>query len=403
MAWYCLASGNLHDALANALEGHHHAVQAGIPNNLGYALIVRAEAHLALGEFEAVTNVLEEAWQTARALDNEIMFFQCGLIEARLHYRTGDEAAGDWSLDEALGTGCKNGVRNWQFLPQEEVTSLLVTALKKDIETRYVSELIRLWDINPSGNLAELELWPWPLKVYTLGRFEVLKEGDPLRFPGGKVQHRPLELLKAIIALGGRGVAIERIIEVLWPDSAGDVGHRNVETNLHRLRKLLGIKNAVLLKNNSLTLNPRCCWVDLWAFERASSPGETILSERDCRLMEKASMLYRGDFLPNDDTQGWTACMRDRLRSRYIRLVERCGTYLEETGELDQAIHCYMRAVELCPLSESLYSRLMHCCDKAGRKGDAIRTYRSCQRIFSAAYGIRPSKALRDLHKRLLT
>ena len=44
---------------------------------------------------------------------------------------------------------------------------------------------------------------PWPLKVYTLSRFSLVRDGRKVEF-SGKVQQKPLTMLKVLIALGGR-------------------------------------------------------------------------------------------------------------------------------------------------------------------------------------------------------
>ena len=58
---------------------------------------------------------------------------------------------------------------------------------------------------------------PPSAKVFTLGRFDVEVEGQPLRF-GRKAQRRPLELLKLLIALGGASIPVEKVTDSLWPD-----------------------------------------------------------------------------------------------------------------------------------------------------------------------------------------
>ena len=68
-----------------------------------------------------------------------------------------------------------------------------------------------------------LEEWPYPIKIYTLGRFEIIRDDEPLHF-SGKEQKKPLELLKALIAFGGRDVPEERLTDALWPDADGDHG-----------------------------------------------------------------------------------------------------------------------------------------------------------------------------------
>ena len=81
-------------------------------------------------------------------------------------------------------------------------------------------------------------------KNYALGRFEIVKEGTPLRF-NGKAQQKPLAMLKALIALGGRNVSEFHIAEALWPDSDGDMQHQSLATTLYRLRQILGEKEMI--------------------------------------------------------------------------------------------------------------------------------------------------------------
>jgi hypothetical protein len=66
------------------------------------------------------------------------------------------------------------------------------------MEEEYVHELIRRLNIVPDPPPWHLENWPWPIKVFTLGRFELIKEGKPIRF-SRKVQQKPLSMLKALI------------------------------------------------------------------------------------------------------------------------------------------------------------------------------------------------------------
>ena len=93
-------------------------------------------------------------------------------------------------------------------------------ALEHNIEADYVKSLIRMCSFIPPEEARGLDARPWPVRVYTLGRFEILKEDKPIQF-AGKTPKKPLELLKSIIAFGGRNVSQNQLIEVLWPDADG--------------------------------------------------------------------------------------------------------------------------------------------------------------------------------------
>ena len=78
----------------------------------------------------------------------------------------------------------------------------------------------------------------WPVRIFTLGRFNLLYHEQPLDY-GRKVPHRPLVFLKTLIALGGRDISSSSIATALWPEADGDNAQRSFDTTLYRLRKML--------------------------------------------------------------------------------------------------------------------------------------------------------------------
>ena len=86
--------------------------------------------------------------------------------------------------------------------------------------------MIRERGLSIDAQASALVDWPWPLRVFTLGHFRVVKNGKPIIF-SGKAQRRPFDLLKALIAYGGSNVSVERVTEALWPRVDGDSAHRS--------------------------------------------------------------------------------------------------------------------------------------------------------------------------------
>jgi DNA-binding SARP family transcriptional activator len=287
----------------------------------------------------------------------------------------------------------EQGFGNSAWWRDAVMARLCRVALEHDIEPAFVRELIRRRALLPDEPAARLESWPWPVRVRVLGAFAIDIDGAPLRFTG-KVQKRPLALLKALVALGGRGVAEAQLAEALWPDAEGDDAHNAFVTTLQRLRKLLGQREALLLQEGRLSLNPRLCWVDAWAFESIDPDGGTGDDLR--RVLD----LYRGDLCAADDAS-WAIAPRERLRARFVRAADTQVRQLMDAGRWEDAVADLERALRVDATVEVFYQQLMRCHARLGRSAEVASTYRRCREVLAAALQVRPAASTEALLKAL--
>ena len=235
--------------------------------------------------------------------------------------------------------GREKGYSSLYLWRPEFLATVSAKALEAGIEVEYVRELIRKNRLVPDPSAPDLEKWPWPVKVYTLGRFSLIIDGKTLP-SARKSRQKPLLLLKSLIALGGRDVPEEQLGEILWPDADGDLAHQSLAKTLERLREMLGDDRAVLLRDGRLTLNNRHCWVDVWEFERilgranaARKPGAQAPDDGEiARLAERAIALYRGTFLSGETFCSCIVTHRERLRSKFLRDRDTAGRHLGAGG-----------------------------------------------------------------------
>jgi two-component SAPR family response regulator len=296
------------------------------------------------------------------------------------------------------------------YLPKEKMNEV-VPFLEEVLRFEYLpvwKRLVRRNDLFPETWSLDSENWPWQLAIYTLGQFEIIKEGEPVKFTG-KVQRRPLLLLKALITLGGKEVREEQLLDLLWPDSEGDAAHSAFTTTLSRLRHLLGHEKAIRVHGKTATLERRHCWVDAWVFERIYELAEDQWkgshlrpgSSEAIELTEKAISVYKGHFLPMEDEHSWTSPYRDRLKAKFRRLVTRLGDYLEEAGQWEKAVGYYEKALDVDDISEELYQHLMICYQKINQWTEAIKIYHRCKNSLSSSLGIEPSPKTQAIYKNL--
>ena len=352
---------------------------------------------------EAETRI-QEALAIGLRANSDFIQFMAELSQAQLLLDRGQAAQGLDALRQAMTLGRRRGLVNFFGWRSSVMAELCRKALEVDIEVDYVRSLIRKRNLIPADPITASVTWPWPLKVYTLGRYSVLKDGAPIEQTAHSAR-KPLELLAALIALGGRGVGQERITEALWPDADGDAAHRAFDTTLHRLRKLLGNDELLALKDGRLTLDARSAWVDCWSLERLLTQVEKMSGAKGADTEQVGSLekeilgLYHGPFLGDNSTQPWALSLRERLRSRFLRALSTLGAFWENRGVCDKAIALYLRGLEVDPLAEVFYRNLMQCYIRLRRPAEACAAYERCHHALTTILKVAPSSETEALRR----
>lgn len=242
-----------------------------------------------------------------------------------------------------------------------------------------------------------------PIRIYTLGYFS-LTNGDKNLLGERQASEKPLELLKALIAQGGRNVGVVRLCEALWPEVDGDVAHSSFSVTLHRLRKIMG-KEALILEGNRLSLNPEQCWVDIWHCEYLLKEldFQFTWSHQDeayvMNLVNDLNEVYTGPFLGTEDENSWGIMCRDRLHTKFLRVIMAVCGYFEKSGKCERALTFYHKAIEMDPCAENVYYRLMNCYLASDRKAEAMVSYLQCERVLRATLNVEPSTRIKALYR----
>jgi LuxR family transcriptional regulator, maltose regulon positive regulatory protein len=324
------------------------------------------------------------------------MYIQLSMIAGVVQHLRGNRSEARAMLQEFFGSAVPF---TWgiHLFPNDLLARACGIALQEGIAVDAAKELIRRYRWPPPS--ASVDGWPWEMRVRTLGKFELTGSDGPLT-GGRKVQRKPLELLKALIAFGCRDVQAQRLVEALWPELDGDAAMAAFHTTLLRLRKLLKQENLLLLQDGKLSLDTARCWVDTLALQETSTRIERAADGRhpDAQLLLG---LYRGDFLAQEEEAPWLLSTRERLRQRFLSSVARLGQRLESQQDWQSAIEVYKKALEANNLAEDVYRRLMHCQTQQGHHAEAIDTYRRCRDLLSIVLTAKPSAETDALYQEI--
>jgi LuxR family maltose regulon positive regulatory protein len=281
--------------------------------------LLLAEAMTATGETGRAEAELERVAADSLRTGNRFLEYFSQLARAHIHLDKGNAEDALVLLKNAFARGRTQGYDTMLFWWRPaKLARLCAAALEAGIEEEYARSLVRELKLVPEESPVTLGNWPWPVKIYTLGRFEVLKEGRPLEFPA-KAPRKIILLLKLLVSCGRNGANEEYLADLLWPDAEGDAALQSLATGIHRLRRLLGSDRAIERRNGRMKLAAGYCGVDAHAFEELCERAEDAMSaDAQARLMEKARLLYRGEFLV-ESGEPWALAYRERLRERYAK------------------------------------------------------------------------------------
>lgn len=388
-SWLALLEGNAELAIEQAMISVDTADATGSSVSQVWS---RTTLALALGESGDVAGAgraVETAHVLVAGLEKGLFCFHITLIRADLMLRSGDSASGRELLRQALSLGARNRYAdNLEWLPAM-MSRLCAEALRAGIEEDYVRGLIRQRGLMaPTSFVAG---WPWPLEIRVLGPFAVRRDGQRLEF-SRKTPKKPIALLKGLIALGGRDVAEARLADQLWPGSEADAAHESLAVNLHRLRKILGNQDAIVLKEGRISLNAELCWVDVWTFdnliERARGRRELNGDGVAEHEAQAAIALYRGDFLAAEQEESWMIPMRERLRGRFVQHIATLAQECCASGRHEQEVGYYLRGIEIDELVEVFYQNLMRCYLERGRRAEGLAIYHRLHKVLVLGHGI---------------
>ena len=396
-----LVIGNLSRALSYAEKTLEINEKVGSRYSIGLSCIHLAKVNHKLGKDREAKKYYDAAQKIATQFNLLSLSLSSGFYEAQSAFDGGEEKAGLQLLNKTIELSREH---DYVVLQCHSLTSqLCARALEHNIEVDYVREIVRRRHLTLDTPPLHIDQWPWPFKVYTLGRFELHQDGNALQF-SRKTQKKPLEMLKALIASGGKEVGEEQMADLLWPEADGDAAYSSFTTNLSRLRHLLGYDRAVRYHDGRITLDPHSCWVDAWAFEYMASETDTSWKGDPTYtfvLARKALDLYQGHFLASDGDPYWAISYRERLRDKYLRLITRVGDHHKKTDQWEEALACFQKGIDVDPLIEEFYQQTMVCYEKLEQPSRAIETYNRCKKILASCLGCDPSPKTQSLYRSL--
>jgi hypothetical protein len=196
------------------------------------------------------------------------------------------------SVESIFAAVRDQGFQHYYVWPRRAFALLCAVALEHETLPSHALQLVEIHKMSPPRDYPVPEAWPFRLKIFTFGRFEIQLGGQ--RYPfGHKLPRIRMKLLKAIVALGGRDVSKDELARNVWPTRR--TGRRkSLQTELNRLRKDLG-GEILQVRTDTVTLDTDSTWTDVDYLQHLTGLPDS--AERLARARER---LEGGEFLSGE-------------------------------------------------------------------------------------------------------
>lgn len=204
------------------------------------------------------------------------------------------------------------------------------------------------------------------LRLLTLGGLSLVDGGAQVT--GAASQRSRLALLAILAVAGPAGIAREKVLACLWPESDDERARHALKQAVYALRRDLGSEHAIQ-GTATLCLDATLVASDVRDFDDAIARGDDAA----------AVALYAGPFLDGVFVRGsaefdqWAATERARLERANHDAIGRLARAAEAAGDAVASVTWWRRAAAAEPLSGRVALSLMRALATSGDVTEAIQ------------------------------
>ena len=237
--------------------------------------------------------------------------------------------------------------------------------------------------------------------VCLLGRFQILKMGEPMALrAGGKAE----QLLSCLAMRPHVGASRALLVEHIWPETSQSLAGQCLNTLIHSLKNQLADalrgQPPIVHTASHYTLNfDSGLGVDTIEFENSVEAGHRLLSAgataAAIEAYRSALELYRGDLAAPSDISG--VLERERLRATCLKTLARLADAYFDLADFEQALSCALRLLAVDPCREDAHRMAMRSYIRMGARAQALRQYQLCRTILAEEFDAVPEPATEHL------
>lgn len=250
------------------------------------------------------------------------------------------------------------------------------------------------------------------INVYFLGNYEILFNNENITT---KFSKKGLGLLCYLIMNSDKSHYRERLASMFWEDYKRESAYNNLRYTLWQIRKVIKQytdEELIITKGkNIISISKKLinCDVKMYLkFIHQSTRTDITINEKKNFLIS-ASKLYKGDFIENfyiydiSDFNDWFFNEREFLQRLYFDVQLKLSDIYINQKKIRDAIAQLNTLINIDPLNEEVYYRVIRYQYMSGNRVAAVNTYKKLKRTLRNELNISPSPEIQELYNKILT
>lgn len=238
------------------------------------------------------------------------------------------------------------------------------------------------------------------LKFYLLGPPQVTWNDSVL-----DISRRQVRTLLFYLASYPNAVPQERLHYLLWNDKSEAECRRNMSHLLTHARSSLPDKDALIVKDSLVMLDPQKIWCDVVEFKNLirSAP-----KNGRAEIFKQAVGYYRGPFLDGlqfseeQEFENLIELERFNLERNYLNLLYKLILIEKQDGNYESAIEYAYQYLAKDNLSEEVHRQLIMLYGMTGNRERALNQYKICEELLQNELQAEPSMKTRLAYQHVL-
>lgn len=213
---------------------------------------------------------------------------------------------------------------------------------------------------------------------------------------------RARRLLAALLLHAPDPVAVDELVDQVWPAAPPRTAPKTLQTYVGSLRRQLGAERVITYPTAyAVVVGPD--EYDVALFEAAVQSGRAAMREERweeaCTSLQTAMALWRGE--PFADLAFTPPIARQLVELRGYAVVDLAAAELS-AGRVRESVSRLRAELVASPLREELWALLMRALHRDGRTSEALAAFDEARRVLRDELGTDPGPELRAMHAALL-